>query len=776
MYQQKQKGSIRKKLLFMMLVVTSLVSFIGYSAFMVWYLKDQQKQSLQLAKTVSKALAHNIAKLVLLDDVSQASDITSQLSSFPAVVSMILYKNNGVAIYRYKNKKISNSNDNIFEFKISAKYQDMKLGYIKFKIRKKSIYEIFKDDLNIIIFAYIIMIILSYILSILFSKEFTEPILKLVKFLDGIEYSVLKERVHIKENNEYSLLYDEINVMLDRIEKAREEQRLSSVAFETPSCMIVTDSKERILRANRAFSKITGFSLAEVLGKHLEILRPNNQNEDFIKEIKDSLNKYHYWSGEVFTKHKDGKTYPKFLTIQSVFDDDGKVIYYVLSFVDLSIEKEIKAKLEFLKQYDEVTGFAKRELFISRFQIFLNKNKQKNFWGALICFNIKDFKDINDTYGYKRGDMLLQKISERLKDKFPKCDMMAKIGTDEFVLWFSNIGNNKQEAQLQSQIFAEYLIKIMKKPFIISEKIIHISIYVGIELYGEYINDAPLLLRQADTALSLAKNKDNGFAFFDKEIESEVSMRLDMYSELIIALKEKQFELYYQLQFKDGGEIYGAEALLRWNHPTKGVVMPANFIPIAEKTGLIIEIGKRVLKEACKQLYLWQNDSKTSKWIMAVNVSAKQFNQDSFLSDFKEIVRKSGIKRSGLKIELTESLLVENMENVIEKMIALRNFGIKISLDDFGTGYSSLQYLKYMPLDQIKIDQTFVVNMMEDESDIYIIKTIIALGQTFGFDIIAEGVETKEHYEYLKKMGCRYFQGFYFAKPFPIEKIEKFIK
>ncbi len=759
-----------------MLVTTSLVSFVGYSAFLYWYLQDQQTKSLQLAKTVSKALSHNIAKLILLDDVSQASDITSQLSSFPDILSMILYKKDGTPIYKYKNKKFLNSIDSISNFKVEAKYQGMDLGYIKFKIKKESIPDIIKQDFHILVFVYTIMILLTYILTMFFSKFFTDPILRLVKFLYEIDFLNSKSRIHTNDNSEFALLYDEINALLDKVEETRSEQKLSSVAFETPSCMLVTDKNERILRANKAFTKITGYTFEEVKGKTPEILLPKEGDNKLYANIRESLRKYNYWSGEINTRHKDGKIYPKSLTIQSVFDDNNRLIYYVLSFVDLSIEKEAQAKVKFLKQYDAITGFANRELFVSTFQNYLNKDKKFDKWGSLICFNIKDFKAINDTYGYSIGDKLLQQVSQRLKNDFSFSDMIGKIGADQFVLWTGKVGSNKHEAQLQTQIYAHFLSNIMKKPFIIDDKIIHISIYIGIVLYDKDANDASLILRQADTALSLSKSKDSKLAFFDKDIESEVSLRLDTYSELIIALQEKQFELYYQPQYDQSGTIKGVEELVRWNHPKKGMVFPSNFISIAEKTGLINDIGIYVLKEACKQLAIWQKNPKTSHWSMAVNVSAKQFSQDSFLPNLKDIIESSNINQSNLKIELTESILVEDMKNIIDKMIDIKKLGIKISLDDFGTGYSSLQYLKYLPLDQIKIDQTFIVNMFENRSDIAIIKTILTLGETFGFEVMAEGVESKKHYEKLKELGCKCFQGNYFSKPMSAKEIENLIR
>ncbi len=319
---------------------------------------------------------------------------------------------------------------------------------------------------------------------------------------------------------------------------------------------------------------------------------------------------------------------------------------------------------------------------------------------------------------------------------------------------------------MQGEILAQQLVATIQKPFSINKKAIHPICYVGIALYNSDAADSGTILQQADGALHLAKKKqDRSLAFFDEQIEQKLLSHFDMYAQLLVAIKEEQFELYYQLQYNDEAKPYAAEALIRWQHPTKGMISPVEFIPVAERTGLIIPLGKWIIESACEQLALWKTSHNTAHWRLAVNISAKQFTQEDFVHNVQVAIEKSGIESSALKLELTESILVDDIDNTRQKMKQLREIGVSLSLDDFGTGYSSLQYLRVLPLDQVKIDQSFVKNMLSSKKDIAIIKSVLLLADAFELEVIAEGVETKEHYLFLKELGCRYFQGYYFARP-----------
>ncbi len=779
----KYQGSIKKRLTGIILLVATLTGVLGYSSFVYSYMEIEREKSLNLAQTVGVVFSQDIAKLILLNEVSVAADITSRLKSFPTLESMVLYKRDGEAVFQYsKNNKSfladplpkeslreAIESENILKLYVDATYQDTHLGFVQLKFRVDTLWDIFKRDAKMLLSVSFFMFILSYLLSIYYAREFTNPILTLVKFLEKIEFvGALKERIVTQENNEYGKLYSEVNTMLDRIERSAQEQQIAAVAFETQSGMTITDANQKILKINKAFSEITGYSPDEAIGKTPSILNSGMQSEEFYKNMHTSLKQQHYWGGEIHNRHKDGTIYPEYLTIQVVLDKNDEIIYYVASFVDLTTQKESEKKLQYLKQYDALTGLANREMLVQNIYKHLDTKKQ-NGWGTLLCLNLKDFKMINDAYGHESGDLLLIELTKRVQKECSSSDLICRIGADEFMIWFSFVDKVKDKASMQSKILAEELIIALAQPFIFDDKVINTSLYIGIAMYNRDSADADTLLKQANTALHHAKEKDQKLAFYDKDSQNLALEHLDIYSQLLVAIESNQFELFYQLQYNDNAQIYGAEALIRWMNPQKGLVSPFDFIPVAEKTGLILPIGLWVIQTACKQLSLWQENADTSSWILAINISVKQFVQDEFVSQIEEEIKKSKIKPEGLKLELTESILVDNLNDIIHKMKLLKGLGIQISLDDFGTGYSSLQYLKNLPINQLKIDQSFVQNMHTNRSDIAIIKSVFLLSEALNIEVVAEGVETKEHYELLKELGCKIFQGYYFARPQSIE-------
>lgn len=768
------------------MLVSLLTVTIGYGSFIYWYMNDQQSRSLNLAKTAGVVLGQDIAKLVLLNKVSAAADITSKLKSFSDLNTMVLYNLDDEAIFQYSKKNrsftvsslpIKSQRDpevigNNLKLYIDTAYQDTHLGTVELNMKIDTILDIIKQNINMIMIILFFMFILSYLLAIIFSKRFTQPILNLVAFLEKIDLiESLKQRIHTKELNEFGKLYAEVNTMLERMESSQKAQKIAATAFETQSGMSITDIDQKILQVNKAFTDITGYTPEDAIGKTPSILNSGHHDDIFYKNMYDSLKKYHYWSGEIYNRHKNGTVFPEQLTIQAVLDENDDTIYYVASFLDLTFQKEAEAKLQYLKQYDTLTGLVNRGLLIESIQQHLDRNRQRG-WGALICFDLQDFKMINDAYGHTSGDMLLQEISKRLKASFKNSDLIGRIGGDEFAMWFDFLDRDKESASVQIETLAQYLITTLTQSFYLDNIIIHPIPYAGIALYNKSSKDANALLKQANGALHLAKQKQDGnLAFFDKEAEKMLLTHLDMHAQLLLANQENQFELFYQLQYDQNGEVLGAEALIRWNHPEKGIISPLEFIPIAERTGLILPIGLWVIQTACKQLALWQKNPITAHWTLAVNISVKQFIQEEFVRQTKEAIEKSGAKANRLKLELTESILVDNISIVAQKMELLQKLGIQISLDDFGTGYSSLQYLRNLPLDQVKIDKSFIRDMLSSEKDKAIIKSILLIGEAFDLEVVAEGVESKEDYELLKQLGCKIFQGYYFARPEKISNI-----
>ncbi|SFV89639.1 diguanylate cyclase/phosphodiesterase (GGDEF & EAL domains) with PAS/PAC sensor(s) [hydrothermal vent metagenome] len=438
-------------------------------------------------------------------------------------------------------------------------------------------------------------------------------------------------------------------------------------------------------------------------------------------------------------------------------------------------KKKAKEEAAFFKQYDPITGLPNKDLFLAELQEHIDHRTYKQ-WHILFSVDIDRFNMFNDAFGHAVGDALLQQFAQRIIADFKDADMMGKIGIDDLLLSYRNVSNIKQKVLEKAEAVLNHLYLLMDRPFYVDGHEIAVGIHVGVSIYQKSLQDAGKILRHTDRALQSAKKSQSFYAFYDAQMELQAHSSIALYTDLLGAIKKEQFTLYYQLQTRYDGSVIGAEALVRWIHPEKGMVPPSNFIPVAESSGLIIEIGTWVLQEACRQLAIWQNDHKTAGWTLSVNVSARQFKDIQFIDIVQESISKYAINPQKLKIELTESLLAEDFSSIVHKMHIIRKLGVKISIDDFGTGYSSLQYLKKLPITQIKIDQSFVFDMLENKMDRTIVQMVIHLADAFGFNVIAEGVESKEHVEALKAMGCNAFQGYYFSKPAPIDTLYEQLK
>jgi len=572
--------------------------------------------------------------------------------------------------------------------------------------------------------------------------------------------------------------YDTLAATRDAARKRVEQQlRIAATAFEVQEGIVVTDANNIILRVNRAFTEITGYSAEEVVGKSPSLLNSGRHDQDFYAAMWKSVRRLGAWQGEVWNRRKDGKVYPEWATITAVIEDGGEVTNYVATLTDITQRKAAEDEIKHLAFFDPLTRLPNRRLLMDRLHQALASSVRSKREGAILFIDLDNFKTLNDTLGHDKGDLLLQQVAQRLTTCIREGDTVARLGGDEFVVMLEDLSTNAKEAATQTEAVGEKIIATLNQTYSLAGHEHHSTPSIGITLFNDHMNSIDELLKRADLAMYQAKAAGrNTLRFFDPDMQALVNGRVVLEADLRRGLAEDQFVLYYQPQVRDDGATIGAEALVRWQHPGRGLVSPAEFIPLAEETGLIIPLGRWVLETACAQLARWASAAATAPLTLAVNVSARQFRQVDFVDQVLAALGHAGANPQRLKLELTESLLLDNVEDVVAKMTALKAKGVGFSLDDFGTGYSSLSYLKRLPLDQLKIDQSFVRDVFTDINDAAIAQAIIALSQTMGLSVIAEGVETEEQRDFLSRQGCQAYQGFLFSKPLPLAVFEAFLQ
>ncbi len=555
---------------------------------------------------------------------------------------------------------------------------------------------------------------------------------------------------------------------------AEYNQRIAATAFETSKGMLITDHNQIILRVNKAFTEITGYSAQEVIGNTPHLLSSDQHDRTFYETMWTTIRQTGSWEGEIWNRRKNGEIYPEYLIINTVKDDNGEVSNYVASIEDISESKAASEKIHNLAFYDPLTELPNRRLLSDRLEHALASSTRNSNIGALLLLDIDNFKTLNETQGYDIGNQLLKQVSQRLTECIAEGDTVARIGGDEFVVLLEDLGSKPDEAANEAEKIGDKILASLSSLYQLTGHVHHSSVSIGVTLFHNHDESVEELLKQADIAMYQAKKAGrNALRFFDPKMQEAIATRADIETELRKAIEQKQFQLYYQAQVNSAGQPTGAEALIRWKHPERGIISPFHFIPLAEETGMILAIGDWVLDTACAQLKVWQQNSNTRELTLSVNVSAKQFNQADFTDKVQETIARHAIDPAFLRLEITESMLLDDVDTMISKMITLRKAGVGFELDDFGTGYSSLQYLKKLPLNQLKIDQSFVRDLVNDDSDKTIVRTIISMAHSLNLSVIAEGVETAEQYAYLKQEGCDHFQGYLFNKPAAINEFEK---
>ena len=551
------------------------------------------------------------------------------------------------------------------------------------------------------------------------------------------------------------------------------QQRIAATAFEAQEGMIVTDADARILRINNAFTVITGYTADDAIGQTPNLLRSGRQDKSFYSEMWNTLIKSGAWEGELWNRRKNGEIYPEHLSITAVKDSKEATVNYVASFTDITKNKIAADEIKSLAFYDPLTHLPNRRLLLDRLKQAIASSSRSNKYSAAVFLDIDHFKTLNDTLGHAVGDLLLKEVGIRLAHCVRESDTIARLGGDEFMVLLENLSEDPITSASQAKNMCQKILYSLSQPYLLDIYQHYCTASLGVTLFFDHKSSVEQIIKQADIAMYQSKSDGrNTFSFYDQKMQEIITIRANLESELREAILQKQFELHYQVQVDRSGNPVGAEALIRWRHPKRELIFPMDFIPIAEETGAILQIGQWVLETACRQLGIWKLNPLYQDMTLSINISVKQLFQADFIAQVQDALQRHEIDPSKLKLELTESVMINDFDTIIASMRALFVIGISFSLDDFGTGYSSLQYLKKLPLSQLKIDKSFVEDIAVDKSDLAISRTIIAIAYNLELNVIAEGVETEEQKQCLMDLDCMHFQGYLFGKPMPMDKFE----
>jgi diguanylate cyclase (GGDEF)-like protein/PAS domain S-box-containing protein len=645
-----------------------------------------------------------------------------------------------------------------------------------------STHELFLNLLEMILF---IGILNGFLVFTMTGKTITNRIEKLTDSINGYtENQSLRIANQLSGNDEISNAVFAFDKMANDIEMQQIKIKESHDQFEalvmnipgvTYRCAL--DVNWTMLFISDSIEELSGYPASDFIENavrdynsiiYVDDLNYVNAEFDDVALKRPFILEYRivHRSGEIRWVHEHGR---------AVFNENDKAKFLDGFILDITERKKAEQEIERLAFYDSLTDLPNRRLLQDRLKIALAMSKYHQKYSALLFIDLDNFKNLNDTLGHDIGDLLLQKVAQRLKLCVRDCDTVARLGGDEFVMMIEDLSSKEIKAAEQAETLGEMILSSLNQNYKLDIHDYKITPSIGITLFNGLEASIDELLKQADIAMYQSKAAGkNALSFYNPQMQQKINARVELEKDLNRAINEYEFILYYQAQVHHE-EIVGAEVLIRWNHPKKGLIAPDAFIPLAEETGLIIPIGQWVLETACAQIKEWESHSNMKHLQLAVNVSSKQFQQPSFVAQIRALLENSGIIPNRLKIELTESLLLDNVESTIAKMIALRELGVCFSMDDFGTGYSSLSYLTKLPLNQLKIDQAFIRNMGQKTSDAIIVQTIIGMTRNLDIDVIAEGVETAVQRDFLKLHDCNVYQGYFFSKPVPLNDFEQLL-
>ena len=571
--------------------------------------------------------------------------------------------------------------------------------------------------------------------------------------LEDINSALVKEIMNHKKTGE------QLHVAANAIENAAEG-------------VIVCDGEGRLVSANKAFSRITGHAPEEVLGRRLEELSPAEQGMPGYFEVFELVRTQGHWKGELWSLKKNGDRYVEARSISAVRDDTGQVVNYIILCSDVTKQKEDETRLQFLAHHDPLTGLPNRTQFQQRCEEALMRAARREAKVAVMFVDLDHFKTVNDSLGHSHGDELLRNVATRLQECTRKTDTVARLGGDEFTILLAEVADSGDVA-----FIAKKIADRLSASFVIAGHEVYVSASVGISCYPEDGESASVLIKNADAAMYAAKEQGrNNYQFFSAEMNTQALETLMMASSLRLAVERDELILEYQPRLDLAtGKVTGAEALVRWNHPNLGRIMPSQFIGLAEKTGLIDPIGEWVLRRACTQMVEWRRTGVALPRV-AVNISARQFRHPDFTERIAAILAETGMDPSSLEVEVTESMVMHDPQRTTVILERLKERDVVVAIDDFGTGYSSLSYLKRFPIDYIKIDQSFVRGIPQDAEDVGIVRAIIALAKTLDVHLIAEGIDTQEQLAFLEREGCNEGQGYLISTSLPAGRLAAFIQ
>lgn len=689
---------------------------------------------------------------------------------------------------------IAAEGNEIFVSPISTEFDKRRRWYIVRLIPSSLFVDSARSYHLVILLITIFGILFSLVIGYTFSRVWLlAPIKKLTDMTGEISkgrYTTMHPEHH--QNDEIGELCTSFNQMSAALEQADQERKkhldvlnkeiaerkkvesdllLHRTFFEqSTDAMFIADDETRFTYVNPAFSEITGYASEEVIGNETGLLHSGKHDSNFYKSIWRKIKKDGYWHGEIWERRKGKENFPALQTINTIRNENGET-HYVSIFKDITRLKETENELWKLAHFDQLTNLANRKLLEERINQAISEAYRNKRVGSMIFLDLDNFKHINDSLGHNDGDLMLKEIAARLKAVFRCEDTVARLGGDEYVVLIPDLAVDVEGATHATTTVIQKLFDTLQKPFSVKRYELHITTSIGIALFPSDGDTPQKLLRQADTAMYIAKNEGkNTFSFYHSGMQEMADQRLHMEREIRQALKTNELVVHYQPQYNARYDLIGYEALIRWVHPEHGPISPSDFIPVAEESDLILEIGDKVMRDVCQQL-IRANGSGSDIPQISVNISSRQFAHLNFIDWVYSILDETGVDPNKLVLEITEGMIIKNLDRTISNMQTLKKTGIRFSVDDFGTGYSSLAYLKQLPIDELKIDRSFVCDLENDQNDAAIVDTIVAMARHLNLEIIAEGVERKEQLDWLIECGCNGFQGYYFGAPVPADEI-----